>query len=210
MVRTLSHQSSSSHDLKSGVRTRTGVTARDFAAQPKATRHKRKDGEVSVLVVEDNLVNQRVTQKQLRNAGFVVSVANHGGEALDQLRQTSHWRDHGEDGKNVKELNVVLMDQEMPVMNGVTATRQIREWQSTGELVRHVPIIAVTANARQEQIDALIEAGMVSLSEPHRATRVRANRSQDDVVAKPFTIPQLIPKIEELAARYPADAAPSS
>ena len=112
--------------------------------------------------MEDNLVNQRVTQKQLRNAGFDVSVANHGGEALDQLRQTSLWRDY-KGGKKFKDLNVVLMDQEMPVMNGVTATKKIREFEGTGELVRHVPIIAVTANARQEQIDALIDAGMVSL-----------------------------------------------
>ncbi|KAK5161520.1 hypothetical protein LTR04_004284 [Oleoguttula sp. CCFEE 6159] len=76
------------------------------------------------------------------------------------------------------------MDQEMPVMDGLTCTRKIRELESEGKLVRHVPIIAVTANARSEQIQTAMAAGM------------------DDVVSKPFRVPELIPKIEELMERY--------
>lgn len=55
------------------------------------------------------------------------------------------------------------MDKEMPVMDGLQCTSKIRELESEGRLNGHVPIIAVTANARSEQIATLLEAGMVSL-----------------------------------------------
>jgi CheY-like chemotaxis protein len=59
--------------------------------------------------VEDNLVNQRVLAKQLRTIGMEVTVANHGGEALEHLRTTQYCVTHG------KPLSIVLMDWEMPV-----------------------------------------------------------------------------------------------
>ncbi|OQO11760.1 hypothetical protein B0A48_03487 [Cryoendolithus antarcticus] len=133
-----------------------------------------------VLIVEDNLVNQKVLQKQLRNMGTEVHVANHGGEALEKLAQSTYWSEGG-----TLELGVVLMDQEMPVMDGLTCTRRIREMEREGKLRGHIPIIAVTANARSEQIQTALDAGM------------------DDVVSKPFRIPELIPKIEELMERFP-------
>jgi CheY-like chemotaxis protein len=78
------------------------------------------------------------------------------------------------------------MDHEMPVMNGLQCTTRIRELEKAGDITCHIPIIAVTANARSEQITTLLSAGM------------------DDVVSKPFRIGDLIPKIEELASRYPS------
>lgn len=72
----------------------------------------------------------------------------------------------------------------MPVMDGLACTSKIRDMERKGELRRHVPIIAVTANARSEQIATLLAAGM------------------DDVVSKPFRIAELIPKIDELSAKY--------
>ena len=93
-----------------------------------------------ILIVEDNLVNQRVLSKQLSNQGCIVSVANHGGECIEQLKQTKFWVDHETEGT---ELNLVLMDLEMPVMDGLTCTRTIRDFQKTGSVVRHIPIIAV-------------------------------------------------------------------
>jgi CheY-like chemotaxis protein len=63
-----------------------------------------------------------------------------------------------------EKLNVILMDLEMPVMDGLTCVRRIRELQSEGRLKRHVPVIAVTANARKDQIFRSFEAGMVSFS----------------------------------------------
>jgi CheY-like chemotaxis protein len=76
------------------------------------------------------------------------------------------------------------MDKEMPVMDGLQCTSRIRELEQDGKFKRHVPIIAVTANARSEQIATLLAAGM------------------DDVVSKPFRIGELIPKIEDLATRF--------
>ena len=76
----------------------------------------------------------------------------------------------------------------MPVMDGLQCTSIIRELEQAGDFRCHIPIIAVTANARSEQIATLLAAGM------------------DDVVSKPFRIGELIPKIEELAARYPSSS----
>jgi PAS domain S-box-containing protein len=139
-----------------------------------------------VLIVEDNLVNQRVLQKQLKALGTEVHLANHGGEALEKLLQSTYCSEGG-----TLQLGVVLMDQEMPVMDGLTCTRRIRELEREGKIRVHVPIIAVTANARQEQIQTAIDAGM------------------DDVVSKPFRIPDLVPKIEELMGMYPMPDGPS-
>ncbi|KAF2816750.1 uncharacterized protein BDZ99DRAFT_374694 [Mytilinidion resinicola] len=139
-----------------------------------------------VLVVEDNIVNQRVLAKQLRNLGCIVDVANHGAEALDFLRKTVdwNWTDSAvvEDGK---ELSAVLMDWEMPVMNGLTAVKKIREYQQKGMLKGHVPVIACTANVRQQQISEAIDAGM------------------DDVVSKPFRVPELLQRIRTLIESLP-------
>jgi CheY-like chemotaxis protein len=113
---------------------------------------------IKVLIVEDNLVNQKVLQKQLKNVGFQVEVANHGGEALDVLRTSRFWNGNQENGND---LAVILMDLEMPIMDGLTATMKIRELETAGTIVKHVPIIAVTANARLEQIETAMSAGMV-------------------------------------------------
>jgi CheY-like chemotaxis protein len=146
------------------------------------------------------LVNQKVLQRQLQNHGIQTIVANHGGEALEVLKTSSYWT--GNTDPSATEISVVLMDkvrypnvnrysstftntsQEMPIMDGLQCTSKIRALEVAGQLRRHVPIIAVTANARTEQINTLLEAGM------------------DDVVSKPFRVNELIPKIEELAARY--------
>lgn len=63
--------------------------------------------------------------------------------------------------KSGVELNVVLMDHEMPIMDGVTCVKLIRQMEVSGDLVAHVPIIAVTANARTEQVKILEVAGVV-------------------------------------------------
>jgi len=135
---------------------------------------------ITVLIVEDNLVNQRVLQKQLRNLGWTTHLANHGIEALAVLEKSRFWKGVGDDAID---LTVVLMDLEMPEMDGLTCARRIRELEDEGRIVGHVPIIAVTANARMEQIQTALDAGM------------------DSVVSKPFRINDLVPKIEELMFR---------
>lgn len=120
-------------------------------------------------------VNQRVLQRQLQNHGITVYVANHGGEALDRLQESQYWKGNAPDSIDLGVVlvgqarylskyiaNLAQMDKEMPVMDGLQCTKCIREWEQTGLLTGHVPIIAVTANARSEQIAALIEVGMVS------------------------------------------------
>jgi len=149
------------------------------ASRTSSLEHKK----LKILIVEDNLVNQRVLQKQLQNLGYVTHLANHGGEALDTLKQSRFWSGQESSGMD---LSVILMDLEMPVMDGLTCARKIREFELDGSIVRHVPIIAVTANARMEQIQTALAAGM------------------DDVMPKPFRIPELIPKIEELMEKYNA------
>jgi PleD family two-component response regulator len=76
-------------------------------AQPNQTGFAMTD--LHVLIVEDNLVNQRVLAKQLRNIGMKITVANHGGEALDHLRTTHYCAPNG------APLSLILMDWEMPV-----------------------------------------------------------------------------------------------
>ncbi|KAF2440887.1 hypothetical protein P171DRAFT_465568 [Karstenula rhodostoma CBS 690.94] len=123
-----------------------------------------------VLIVEDNLVNQRVLAKQLKNIGINVAVANHGVEALDHLRKSKYCIP---EGSSAQELSLILMDWEMPVMDGLTCVREIRKLQAQGIIRGHIPVIAVTANARSEQVAQALEAGM------------------DDVISKPFRIPEL-------------------
>ncbi len=118
-------------------------------------------GPLKVLIVEDNLVNQKVLGKQLRNMGCVVHVANHGVECLDRLKESTFWTGMERDGL---EISVILMDQEMPIMDGLTCTKEIRKLERKGDVTSHVPIVAVTANARSEQIDTAMDVGMVSFS----------------------------------------------
>ena len=128
-------------------------------------------------------MNQKVLSKQLKNAGTETHLANHGGEALDRLKQSTYWADPSSPYHGQKlNLGVVLMDQEMPVMDGLTCTRRIRELEKEGKLTGHVPIIAVTANARAEQIEMTLKSGI------------------DDVVSKPFRVGELVPKMKAFDA----------
>ncbi|KAF8863038.1 putative histidine kinase M3YPp [Acephala macrosclerotiorum] len=150
----------------------TTLSEKKVPVVPPAPKH--------VLIVEDNIVNQKVLSKQLRSAGCIVHVTNHGREALSFLSTTRFWSSLSPPGI---ELSVVLMDLEMPVMDGLTCVREIRKLQQEGVIRGHVPVIAVTANARSEQIALAKEAGM------------------DCVVTKPFRIPELLPEIERQLKR---------
>ena len=191
--------------------TSTPKAAAAVSGQSEAAAESKKPANpnaLKILVVEDNLVNQKVLARQLRNFGVTVHVANHGGECLDRLRESTFWHENknGENITNLIRINAILMDQEMPVMDGLTCTRAIREMEKRGEVVGHVPIIAVTANARSEQIETALGAGLVSfmtlLLLDKRGKLIRCGK-QDDVVSKPFRILDLIPKVEELVAKYP-------
>lgn len=115
-----------------------------------------------VLLVEDNPVNQQILRRQLSNKGCIVSIANHGLEALNFLKTTNARYGPIREGKERKHIDIILMDWEMPVMDGLTASREIRRLQAEGKITRYLEIIVTTANARDEQVAVALESGIVS------------------------------------------------
>lgn len=103
-----------------------------------------------VLLVEDNPINQEVAQGLLQDLGLTVSLANNGNEAIRALSSSP---------ANVPPFKAVLMDCQMPVMDGYEATRQIRA-KAAGQKYMHIPIIAMTANAMTGDKEKCLAAGM--------------------------------------------------
>lgn len=95
-----------------------------------------------ILLVEDNELNQEVASGILRDAGFVVDIADHGQMALEMVHKATY--------------QVVLMDMQMPVMDGITATQALRRQPELADL----PILAMTANAMAEDRERCTLAGM--------------------------------------------------
>ena len=127
-----------------------------------STRHKHGSPELPpqvrgarLLVVEDNEINQQVAQEILETAGTTVTIAAHGREALAILAEEN--------------FDAVLMDMQMPVMDGISATIEIRKQDK----FRKLPIIAMTANAMASDRERCLAAGM------------------NDYVAKPIDIEEL-------------------
>jgi PAS domain S-box-containing protein len=106
--------------------------------------------ESRILVVEDNIINQQVSLAILKKLGYRVEIAANGNEALDSLQSMP--------------FDLILMDCEMPEMDGYEATRQIRAWKnSEQEVLRHkssLPIIAMTAHAHKNAREKCQAAGM--------------------------------------------------
>jgi len=114
----------------------------------------------SVLVVEDNPVNQKVAARFLELLGCSAYLAKNGAECLDACRK--------------EHFDLVLMDLQMPVMDGVTATATLREWELTGELGERTPIVALTANAMEGDQERCATAGMDGfLTKPLDIDRLR-------------------------------------
>lgn len=111
--------------------------------------------QLKILVVEDNTVNQEVALGMLEKIGFSASVADNGQDGLDKLESET--------------FDLVLMDCQMPVLDGYAATQELRrrEAQSAGEK-QHMPVIALTANAMTGDAEKCLAAGM------------------DDYLSKPF------------------------
>ncbi|WP_153558690.1 transporter substrate-binding protein [Roseimaritima sediminicola] len=99
-----------------------------------------------ILVVEDSAVNQMVAKAFLTNHGHDVTIAENGRVALDLLTDPHAF-------------DLVLMDVQMPVMDGLQATRQLRQWEAEKGWSR-LPVVALTGNAMQEEQDECLAAGM--------------------------------------------------
>ena len=123
------------------------------------TRHTLRESRnrFRILLAEDNPVNQKLALRLLEKRGFDVMVAGDGQAALNQLAKQS--------------FDVVLMDVQMPTMDGFAATKAIRESEkATG---RHIPIIAMTAHALKEDEELCIAAGMDAyVSKPIRTAEL--------------------------------------
>jgi len=144
------------------------------AAPTLVTRHSLREAHRSlrILVAEDNPVNQLVAVSMLQKRGHTVTVAGDGAQALAAMA--------------VAEFDVVLMDLQMPGMDGFTATTAIRDAEKG--TTRHIPIVALTAHAMREDRQRCLDAGM------------------DAYLTKPFNANQLFGVFEELLSRQNGSA----
>lgn len=122
-----------------------GWNATVSAAETTAIRAGGLRFDARVLLVEDNVVNQQVALRMLSALGINARVAIDGQEALERVQHES--------------FDLVLMDCQMPVMDGYQATRAIREWEASTHRPR-IPIVAMTANAMKGDRERCLEAGM--------------------------------------------------
>jgi CheY-like chemotaxis protein len=117
-----------------------------------------------ILLVEDNEINQKIVLLSLSKLVYSIDVARNGQEAIELYK--------------LKPYDLILMDIMMPVMDGLTATKKIRELESAEHA--HIPIIAITANALEGDRENCLAAGV------------------DDYIAKPFQAEVLIQKMKDL------------
>jgi len=146
---------------------RGGVTASELETEFKEigrSHIEKTDNPLNILVVEDNVVNQMVIDELLNSFGHTTVLAENGQQALERLEQGG--------------IDLILMDCQMPVMDGFEATRQIRSIEKQRGLPR-MPIIAVTSNAIKGDRERCINAGM------------------DDYISKPVNTAKLVASIAE-------------
>ena len=137
-------------------------------AQPEMPRLEKK-AKLHILLAEDNLVNQKVAQKLLEREGHSVVIANNGREAVEKC--------------GAEDFDLILMDVQMPEMDGFEATAKIRARERG--TARHIPIMALTAHAMKGYSEKCLDAGM------------------DGYVSKPFTITQLVERLHSLSFPEP-------
>jgi signal transduction histidine kinase/DNA-binding response OmpR family regulator len=148
--------------LREALLSAAGRTAAE-PERPGSGEAKPPELDINVLIAEDNLVSQSVLQLQLRKLGCRSRVVENGLAAVEAVQAGGY--------------DVVLMDCEMPELDGFEATRRIRAWErarrDAGEAVRPVPVIALTANAMLGDREACLAAGM------------------NDYLSKPAGLPEL-------------------
>ena len=126
----------------------------DFTADNQLNNQKTQ--QLRILVVDDDVLNQRMMQLLLTREGHLVDLVSNGLEAFEAIK--------------IQKYDVVFMDLQMPVMDGIEASRRIRQWENGGQ---HTFIVALTASYLPEQGHLLFEAGI------------------DNYVSKPFEMEQV-------------------
>lgn len=135
------------------------------------SRKKMTENPVQVLLVEDNEVNQRVARLLIESWGHSVQVAGNGQIALEAIQDGS--------------FDVVLMDMQMPVMDGIEATKNLRIREAE-QGAAHIPVVAMTANAMRGDAERCLDAGM------------------DDYLPKPINAGDLFEKLEAIGRKAAA------
>jgi len=144
-----------------------------LATEPEAEQQgPRHPGPLHILIAEDNRINQAVAEGILRKQGYLITIANNGAEALEVYR--------------TKPIDLILMDVQMPEMDGLAATLAIRRIEA--ETGRHIPIIAVTAHAMKGDRERCLASGM------------------DDYLSKPFNKAKLLEMMESYRSEIVKDA----
>jgi signal transduction histidine kinase/DNA-binding response OmpR family regulator len=171
-------QSNLYSSIASVMLTKTGSGTTTFIDLVQSgTEHLRRKN-VRVLVAEDNAVNQKVAVQQLRKLGYTADVVGNGMEVLETLEKIPY--------------DVVLMDCQMPVLDGYDAARHIRQREKERAGGSHLRIIAMTANAMEGDREKCLEAGM------------------DDFVTKPVRIEDLANALERVPAASPPTPKPAA
>jgi osomolarity two-component system sensor histidine kinase NIK1 len=123
-----------------------------------------------ILLVEDNLLNQRIVLFSLKKYNHEVIIANNGLEAVEKFSES--------------EFDVILMDIMMPVMDGLEATVKIREVETMKQAERRTPIIALTANTMDNDRDKCLSYGMDEfMAKPFDIEKLKTIFNQLEIVS---------------------------
>jgi CheY-like chemotaxis protein len=115
----------------------------------------------NILLVEDNPINMEVAKEMLEHLGYTCETASDGQESVDMVRKRRY--------------DLVLMDCQMPGVDGYEATRQIRAWEESSCILNKTPIIAVTAHAMKGDRELCLKCGMNDyMTKPVEVTRLAA------------------------------------
>ena len=126
-------------DSKAGTETKNLVTRHTIEENIR-----RREKEFMILIAEDNPINQKVIRRQIENLGFTADIVSNGQEALDAYSE--------------KDYDLIFMDCQMPVLDGYSATTEIRQLEKSTS--KHIPIVALTASAIQGDREKCLEVGM--------------------------------------------------
>ncbi|MCJ7612388.1 MAG: response regulator [Candidatus Aminicenantes bacterium] len=165
------------NELLDSLRLALGTSLTQKGSGPLITQHSLREPAhgLHILLAEDNVINQKIAVRILENRGQTVTVAEDGEQVLTALDKEA--------------FDLILMDVQMPKMDGFQATTAIRDKEK--ETGAHIPIIAMTAYAMKGDRERCLDAGM------------------DDYIAKPLNPNDILARLDRLMAKFPKRAKPS-